>query len=90
MLRENIFTHGAFVERLARSGARGPAFGENLAWVAGRRAGARNIVRMWLASPGHRATLLRPGWTRVGIGARVGHFLGLPDTTVVTANFAGS
>ena len=90
MLREDIFTHGAFVERLTRSGARGPAFGENLAWVAGDRAGARRIVDMWLASPGHRATLLRPGWTRVGIGTRVGTFLGLPSATVVTADFAGS
>ena len=90
MIAQDVFTHGAFAERLARSGARGPAFGENLAWGTGRYAGARNIVRMWMNSPGHRANLLRPGWTRVGIGARVGHFLGYPGATVITADFAGS
>jgi uncharacterized protein YkwD len=47
-------------------------------------------VRGWLASPGHRANLLRPGWTRIGIGARVGAFRGYSGVTVVTADFAGS
>lgn len=90
MIQQDVFTHGAFGERLARSGARGPAFGENLAWGTGRYASARTIVRMWLESPGHRANLLRPGWTRIGIGARVGNFLGYPGATVITADFAGS
>jgi uncharacterized protein YkwD len=90
MIEQDVFTHGAFAERLARSGARGPAFGENLAWGTGRLAGARNVVRMWMNSPGHRANLLRPGWTRIGIGARVGNFLGYPGATVITADFAGS
>ena len=90
MIREDVFTHGSFAERLARNGARGPAFGENLAWGVGRLAGARSIVRMWMESPGHRANLLRPGWKRVGIGARVGSFLGYGGATVVTADFAGS
>ena len=89
MIRQDVFTHGAFAERLARSGARGPAFGENLAWGTGPYADARTIVRTWMASPGHRANLLRPGWTRVGIGARVGNFLGYGGATVVTADFAG-
>ena len=90
MIREDVFTHGAFAERVARSGARGPAFGENLAWGVGRFAGARSIVRMWMESPSHRANLLHPGWTRAGIGSRVGTFLGYDGATVVTADFAGS
>jgi uncharacterized protein YkwD len=90
MIREDIFTHGAFAARLARSGARGPAFGENLAWGTGRAASARHIVRMWMGSPGHRANLLRPGWERIGIGARTGNFLGYPGATVITADFAGT
>lgn len=90
LIREDVFTHGAFAERLANSGARGPTFGENLAWGVGPPANARHIVRMWLESPSHRANLLRPGWTRVGIGTRVGRFLGLRGATVVTADFAGS
>jgi uncharacterized protein YkwD len=70
-------------------GAPGPAYGENLAWATGSDARARVIVRTWLASPGHRANVLRPGWQRLGIGAAVGEFLGYPSATVVTADFAG-
>ena len=90
LIRRNIFTHGALGQRLASYGARGPIFGENLAWGKGDRATARSIVGGWLASPGHRANLLRPGWTRIGIGSRTGTFLGYSDATVVTADFAGS
>ena len=90
LIRNDVFTHGAFGSRLARYGVRGPLYGENLAWGTGRQATARGIVRSWLASPGHRATLLRPGWSRIGIGTRVGTFLGYGGATVVTADFAGS
>ena len=90
LLRDDVFTHGAFAARLARHGARGPAFGENLAWGTGSLASARSMVQSWLDSPGHRANLLRPGWTRIGIGLRVGRFLGYDGATVATADFAGS
>ena len=89
LLRQNVFTHGSFAARIARHGARGTAFGENLAWGTGPFASAESIVRSWLDSPGHRANLLRPGWSRVGIGTRVGTFLGHDGATVVTADFAG-
>lgn len=89
LIARDAFTHGALGPRLARYGARGPLYGENLAWGKGETASARSIVRGWLASPGHRANLLRPGWTRVGIGSRTGTFLGYSGATVVTANFAG-
>ena len=89
MVRTDVFTHGAMFERLAQSGARGPAFGENLAWGVGPHAAARRIVGGWMASPGHRANLLRPGWNRIGLGAVKGNFLGYDRATVVTADFAG-
>jgi uncharacterized protein YkwD len=89
LLRANIFEHGSFAERIALHGVRGPAFGENLAWGTGRLASARSIVSAWMASPGHRANLLRPGWNRIGIGALSGRFLGHRGATVVTADFAG-
>ena len=89
MIRRDVFTHGALGQRLARYGARGPVFGENLAWGKGWRATPRAIVSSWMASPGHRANLLRPGWVRIGIGARTGTFLGHAGATVVTADFAG-
>jgi uncharacterized protein YkwD len=89
LIRTDVFTHGALAPRLARYGARGPLFGENLAWGTGELASARAIIRAWLACPGHRANLLRPGWARIGIGARTGTFLGHDGATVVTADFAG-
>ena len=90
LIRTDVFTHGAMGTRLARSGARGPMFGENLAWGVGARAAAGSIVRSWMASPSHRAVLLRPGWTRIGLGAVRGTFRGYRGATVVTADFAGS
>lgn len=90
VIRRDTFAHGALAQRLARYGVRGPIYGENLAWGKGDRATAAGILRGWLASPSHRANLLRPGWTRIGIGSRTGTFLGHAGATVVTADFAGS
>jgi uncharacterized protein YkwD len=90
LLRKNVLEHGAFAARMARSGARGPLFGENLAWAVGTRATARSMVNSWMSSPGHRANLLRPGWSRIGIGALTGRFLGYRGAVVVTVDFAGT
>src|SRR5437762_3575611 len=68
-------------KRLARS-----TFGEDLAWGP---ASASWVVGAWLASPEHRAILLRPGFRRVGIGAFQGTFSGRAGALVVTADFAG-
>jgi uncharacterized protein YkwD len=89
LISTDTFTHGAMGTRLAQHGARGPVFGENLAWGVGSRATASAIVRGWMASPGHRANLLRPGWNRIGLGALRGTFQGHRGATVVTADFAG-
>jgi uncharacterized protein YkwD len=89
MLRGNVFTHGAMGARLAASGARGPAYGENLAWGTGPYAAAKFVVRSWMNSPGHRANLLRPGWNRIGLGIAKGTFQGYPGASIVTADFAG-
>lgn len=89
LLRRDVFTHGAFAQRMRRSGAHGPRFAENLAWGTGRLASAKAVVRSWLRSPGHRANLLRPGFRRIGLGAATGNFTGYRRATVVTADFAG-
>jgi uncharacterized protein YkwD len=89
MLRRNYFAHGNFAGRMVAFHVQGPTAGENLAWGSGPFGQAGTIVREWLASPEHRANLLRPGYARIGIGLVRGSFLGTGDATVVTADFAG-
>lgn len=89
MLRTGAFLHGNFARRLTSYRARGPYFGENLAWGVGSRGSAASVVQMWLVSPSHRANLLRRSFQRVGLGLYVGTFRGYGGTTMVTANFAG-
>jgi uncharacterized protein YkwD len=87
MMRRQYFAHGSVANRALAQGARGPVFGEDLAWGAG--VGAQWVVTQWLASPAHRAVLLRPGFRRVGIGIAFGTFVGHGGAAVFTADFAG-
>jgi uncharacterized protein YkwD len=89
MLATKRFAHGNTVGRLRRFGVRGGKVGENLAWGSGRYSTPAAIVRMWLASPPHRANLLRPGFRRIGLSAGAGSFAGYASAVVVTADFAG-
>ena len=89
MLRTDTFAHGAFATRIRRAGVRAPRVGENLAWAVGPLAEAHAVVNAWLASPEHRANLLRPGYRTVGVGARKGTFEGHAGAVVVTTDFAG-
>ena len=58
-------------------------------FAAGALPGERQAIGAWMLSPAHRDNLLRPGWRRIGIGSRIGTFLGYDDATVITADFAG-
>jgi uncharacterized protein YkwD len=89
MLGADVFQHGAFGSRMARFNVTGRLAGENLAWGTGALGTARGIVAAWLASPEHRANLLRPSFRRVGVADLVGAFLGHSGAHVVTADFAG-
>jgi uncharacterized protein YkwD len=89
MLRGNYFAHGAFRTRMIQFHVRGPFVGENLAWGSGSYASPQAVMQEWLASPAHRANLLRPSFTRIGLGAVQGTFLGNGGATVLTADFAG-
>ena len=42
--------------------------GENIAWASGTLATPANIMRAWMASPGHRANILRRAYREVGVG----------------------
>jgi uncharacterized protein YkwD len=89
MLGHGYFDHGDFGRRMQAYRARGPILGENIAWGSGTYARVRTIIRLWMASPEHRANLLRPGYRRIGIGAAAGNFDGESDAVIVTADFAG-
>ncbi len=89
LLRTDTFTHGAFRTRMIAFHAVGPTVGENLAWGSGSFEAPQHVVAMWLASPEHRANLLRPGFTRIGLGFARGTYQGAPSALVVTADFAG-
>jgi uncharacterized protein YkwD len=89
LLSRDVFEHGDLEGRMRRFGARGPRFGENIAWGAGHRGSAQSLVAMWMRSPRHRANLLRPGWRRVGIGVAAGTFSGHAGVRLVAAAFAG-
>lgn len=87
MMRRQYFAHGSVAGRVLAQGARGPVFGEDLAW--GTAVTAQWVVGQWLASPAHRAVLLRPGFRRIGVGISFGSFAGHGGAAVVTADFAG-
>ena len=89
MLQADEFSHSDFGRRMAAFNVRGSMMGENLAWGSGPYGAVGAIVREWLASPGHRANLLRPGYKRIGIGVARGTFQGYDGATIVTADFAG-
>jgi uncharacterized protein YkwD len=91
MLRRDFFDHSSsdgtpFDDRVRRY-AHAHMLGETLAALGQRHGGAATVVRMWMASPPHRAVLLSSGFRRIGIARRWGA-LGSSRSAVVTADFA--
>jgi uncharacterized protein YkwD len=89
MLRGNYFAHGDFRDRMIAFHLKASIAGENLAWGSGNYGTAQTIVQEWLASPEHRANLLRRSFSRIGIGIVHGSFQGTAGAAIVTADFAG-
>ncbi len=58
--------------------------GENIAYGVGSEATPNSIVDAWMHSPGHRADILRPAFTEIGIGIA----LGAPTPSGTTDNSA--
>jgi len=50
--------------------------GENLAWGSGALSTPQAIVNGWMNSPGHRANILKPAFTHIGIGLAGGGRMG--------------
>ena len=56
-------------DRIAAAGyPPSPATGENILWGEEREATPVRAVDAWMHSPGHRANILRPAFTEIGIG----------------------
>jgi uncharacterized protein YkwD len=82
MVRGGFFSHvsptGSTLEQRIREGTRYLAgalryeIGENIAWGQGELAKPRAIVAAWMASPGHRANILRATFREIGIGIVAG------------------
>jgi uncharacterized protein YkwD len=67
--------------------------GENIAYGFGEESTPDSIVRLWMNSPGHRADILRPAFTEIGIGIATGA-PDLPDakqadSATYTTDFGG-
>lgn len=95
MISRDYFSHTSpsgrtFGERIIGSGfVSGYSWigGETLAWGTGTLSGPVSTVRSWLGSPDHRAILLSPRWTRIGIARACGRFLGHVGACVWTADW---
>jgi uncharacterized protein YkwD len=61
--------------------------GETLAWGTGVLGKPGRVVTAWLNSPEHRAILLSPTWSRIGISRACGRFLGHTGACVWTADW---
>ena len=98
MAVEGYFAHESFsgqsfwqrIENWYRPGHSFFSVGENLLWSS-PNVSARGAIQMWMASPEHRANLLRATWREVGFSAvhvasAPGAFRGL-EVTILTADF---
>jgi uncharacterized protein YkwD len=80
MVREDYFEHDtpdghSVGDRLRAAGyARGTnaSAGENIAYGVGDMGTPGSIVSAWMHSPEHRADILRPAFTEIGIGIALG------------------
>jgi uncharacterized protein YkwD len=101
MVRGGFFSHvsptGSTLEQRIRQGTRYLAralryeIGENIAWGQGALSKPRAIVAAWMASPGHRANILRPTFREIGIGITPGAPVpGLSGSAATYANAFGT
>jgi uncharacterized protein YkwD len=80
MVADGFFAHvtpagTGMAERILRTGYAGRrawTVGENIAWGTGELATAAQVQRAWMASPDHRANILRREFREFGIGIAIG------------------
>jgi uncharacterized protein YkwD len=81
MVARGYFAHvapdgGTLLDRIVAAGwvprAGDWTAGEDLAWGSGALASPERIVAAWMASPGHRANILRPEFDQIGMAVVTG------------------
>jgi uncharacterized protein YkwD len=95
MIRRRYFAHVSPegkgpAQRVAATGyARSGrcSLGENILFNGPRAPSPRRLMGQWLASPGHRANILRQGWRDIGLAALPGSPFGGPGGVTVVAVF---
>ena len=94
MVARGFFDHVSPEGTTPESRARGAGYGgphmsaaETICWGAGAESTPAAIVRMWLASDGHRDIVLEPSFREVGIGVAPG---GGPDGGATVAAAFGT
>jgi uncharacterized protein YkwD len=92
MVSDGYFDHTApsgatFVDRILHAGyvkkSDGWTLGENLAWGTGDLSTPAGVMSSWMASPGHKANILKKSYREVGIGIK----LGVPSDDGVGATY---
>jgi uncharacterized protein YkwD len=95
MVARRYFDHttpegGTFDERILAAHYAGEGgswtVGENLAWGTGELSTPAGLMRSWMASPGHRENILKPGYREIGLGLQLGTPTG-EDGLTVSAEF---
>jgi uncharacterized protein YkwD len=92
----NFFSHdgdGSMIDRVRASGYLAGAatwmVGENIAWGSGRQGSPKATVGRWMASPGHRSTMLSSRFRDIGVGVAIGSPVagGGANAAIYTADF---
>lgn len=78
-------TRGSTHERMRKAGFPYQRYGENI----GRARSSEEIHTLWLRSPGHRANLLDPDFTHIGLGVTTDGSTA-PPVIIATQIFGGS
>jgi uncharacterized protein YkwD len=96
MVRDGYFEHTTpegvtMVDRILRARYvrrdQGWALGENLAWGTGSLGTPQGAVDAWMASPGHRANILKKAYREMGVGVAVGVPVSDAEGTTYTVDF---
>ncbi len=77
-------TNGSTHDRMRRAGFPYPRYGENI----GRARSAEEIHTLWMRSPGHRANLLDPNFTHIGLDVDIDDSSS-PPIVIATQVFGG-